>query len=73
MLLFSVSDGMQVTSLITFPVKFLEEISKQQELHWNSGWAYGIGWGAAILNFTAAILLLLDKGKLEVIHNDVRT
>ena len=66
-----VSDAVQLISLVTFPVKFLEEISDRPEAHWHFGWAYGIGWGAAIFIFIAGLLLLIDKGAEEVVYREV--
>ena len=56
---------------MTFPVKFLEEIGDRPETHWHFGWAYGVGWGAAIFIFMAGLLLLIDKGAEEVVYREV--
>ncbi|KAK7093697.1 transmembrane protein 47-like [Littorina saxatilis] len=63
--------GIQLIALVTFPIKFLDEITDRAEARWQFGWAYGIGWGAAIFDFIAGLLLLIDKGAEEVIYREV--
>lgn len=42
---------------------------------WEFGWAYGVGWGAAIFLFGAVVLLLCDKESEELYYKErkVRT
>ncbi|KAK7490979.1 hypothetical protein BaRGS_00017851 [Batillaria attramentaria] len=65
--------GIQLISLVTFPIKFLDEIDDRAQLHWEFGWAYGVGWGAAVFIFVSGILLLIDKGAEEIIYREVTT
>lgn len=37
---------------------------------WEFGWAYGVGWGAAIFLFGAITLLLCDKESEEVYYKE---
>ncbi|XP_076472676.1 transmembrane protein 47-like [Babylonia areolata] len=71
MVLWFLADALQLSSLVTFPIKFLDSITTRAELHWQFGWAYGIGWGAAIFVFLGGLLLLIDKGAEEVVYREV--
>lgn len=37
---------------------------------WEFGWAYGVGWGAAIFLFGGAILLMCDKESDEIYYKE---
>lgn len=37
---------------------------------WEFGWAYGVGWGAAIFLFGAVVLLLCDKESEELYYKE---
>lgn len=37
---------------------------------WEFGWAYGVGWGAAIFLFGAVILLSCDKESEEIYYKE---
>ncbi|KAH8316046.1 hypothetical protein KR074_010520, partial [Drosophila pseudoananassae] len=37
---------------------------------WEFGWAYGVGWGAAIFLFGAVVLLLCDKESEEIYYKE---
>lgn len=37
---------------------------------WEFGWAYGVGWGAAIFLFGGAVLLLCDKESEEIYYKE---
>lgn len=61
----------ELIALIVYPIKYIEELEEapgpeSQNSDWEFGWAYGIGWGAAIFMFGGAILVLLDKETDEV-------
>lgn len=47
-------------ALVVFPSMFSKEMHSQHRQHWQFGWAYGIAWAAALVLFTAAILLIFD-------------
>lgn len=38
--------------------------------NWEFGWAYGVGWGAAIFLFGGAVLLLCDKESEEIYYKE---
>lgn len=63
--------GFQLISLVTFPIKFIQEIEAKAEAHWEFGWAYVVGWLAAVTVFTSALLLLIDKGADELVYKEV--
>lgn len=71
MVIWFLADALQLSSLVTYPIKFLDNISAHAELHWQFGWAYGVGWGAAIFVFVAGLMLLIDKGAEELIYREV--
>lgn len=37
---------------------------------WEFGWAYGVGWGAAIFLFSQAILLFYNKESKEIYYKE---
>lgn len=37
---------------------------------WEFGWAYGVGWGAAIFLFGAVVLLLCDQEEEEIYYKE---
>lgn len=37
---------------------------------WEFGWAYGVGWGAAIFLFGGVVLLLCDKESEEIYYKE---
>lgn len=37
---------------------------------WEFGWAYGVGWGAAIFLFGGVALLLCDKESEEIYYKE---
>lgn len=60
-------------ALILFPTKYLKElteVSEDPDLMWEYGWAYGVGWGAAIFMFGACVLLYLDKESEEITYHE---
>ncbi len=61
-----------VTALIVFPVMFIQKIKEMDPVkeEWFFGWAYGIGWGATIFIFGAAILLCVDKESEEIFYRE---
>ncbi|XP_036362752.1 transmembrane protein 47-like isoform X1 [Octopus sinensis] len=56
--------------LITFPIKFRSELPEDDDVPWEFGWAYGVGWGAVIFMTGACILLLLDKESEEITYHE---
>lgn len=38
--------------------------------HWYFGWAYGVGWGAAIFLVGAILLLVCDKETEEIYYQE---
>lgn len=67
----------QVVSLIVFPIMFVEELDQKSategKTEWYFAWSYGIGWGAAIFEVGAAILLLIDKENDEIYYKEKST
>ncbi|XP_076319046.1 transmembrane protein 47-like isoform X2 [Tachypleus tridentatus] len=65
-------------ALVVYPASFASEIEESNRQVWEFGWAYGVGWGAAIFLFGTIILLLCDKeagGMYHMqrsIHNESR-
>ncbi|KAK7788941.1 hypothetical protein R5R35_011706 [Gryllus longicercus] len=53
-------------ALVIYPVCFAAEFNKSNRNEWEFGWAYGVGWGAAIFLFGGVILLLCDKESEEI-------
>ncbi|XP_077288952.1 transmembrane protein 47 [Arctopsyche grandis] len=57
-------------ALVIYPVCFAAELNLGNRLVWEFGWAYGVGWGAAIFLFGAVILLLCDKESEEIYYKE---
>lgn len=53
-----------------FPVKYIEEIRRQEIVDWEIEWAYGIGWAAAVFMLVSAIMLYCDRGTEEVMYRE---
>ncbi|KAL7028963.1 hypothetical protein ACKWTF_006050 [Chironomus riparius] len=59
-----------LVALILYPVCFATELSQGNRTVWEFGWAYGVGWGAAIFLFGAVVLLLCDKESEEIYYKE---
>ncbi|KAH8277322.1 hypothetical protein KR026_009114, partial [Drosophila bipectinata] len=59
-----------LSALIVYPVCFAGELSLGNRRVWEFGWAYGVGWGAAIFLFGAVVLLLCDKESEEIYYKE---
>ena len=59
-----------LVALILYPVCFATELPEGNRQLWEFGWAYGVGWGAAIFLFGAVILLLCDKESEEIYYKE---
>ena len=59
-------------SLIVFPACFVQRMGEKDppKTEWYFAWAYGVGWGCAIFQFGAAILLLIDKESEEIYYKE---
>lgn len=57
-------------ALVIYPACFASEIEKSNRPVWEFGWAYGVGWGAAIFLFGAILLLLCDKETEEIYYKE---
>jgi len=57
-------------ALVVYPVCFAAELTEGNRQVWEFGWAYGVGWGAAIFLFGAVILLLCDKESEEIYYKE---
>ncbi|XP_045517320.1 transmembrane protein 47 isoform X3 [Pieris brassicae] len=57
-------------ALVIYPVCFAAELNLGNRLVWEFGWAYGVGWGAAIFLFGAVVLLLCDKESEELYYKE---
>lgn len=57
-------------ALVIYPACFAAEIDKSNRTLWEFGWAYGVGWGAAIFLFGAIVLLLCDKETEEIYYKE---
>ncbi|XP_026475362.1 transmembrane protein 47-like [Ctenocephalides felis] len=57
-------------ALIIYPVCFAAELNFGNRTVWEFGWAYGVGWGAAIFLFGAVILLSCDKESEEIYYKE---
>ncbi|XP_058805369.1 transmembrane protein 47 isoform X2 [Phymastichus coffea] len=57
-------------ALVIYPVCFAAEINFGNRTMWEFGWAYGVGWGAAIFLFGGAVLLLCDKESEEIYYKE---
>ncbi|PVD36792.1 hypothetical protein C0Q70_03782 [Pomacea canaliculata] len=71
MVIWFVSVGIELMSLLAFPIKFLEEISEQAEVHWHFGWGYWVGWASAIFIFVSGLLLVIDKDAEELVYREI--
>lgn len=59
-----------LTALVVYPAMFAAEIDQSNRQIWEFGWAYGVGWGAAIFLFGAILLLLCDKETEEIYYKE---
>lgn len=59
-----------VLTLTIFPLYFVYELSEKNEQEWYFGWSYGMGCGAAIFLFGAAVLLICDRNREEVFYKE---
>ncbi|KAL3268902.1 hypothetical protein HHI36_007989 [Cryptolaemus montrouzieri] len=59
-----------ILALIIYPVCFAAELNLGNRTVWEFGWAYGVGWGAAIFLFGGVILLLCDKESEEIYYKE---
>lgn len=57
-------------ALIIYPVCFAAELNLGNRKIWEFGWAYGVGWGAAIFLFGGVVLLLCDKESEEIYYKE---
>ncbi|CAG9125602.1 unnamed protein product [Plutella xylostella] len=57
-------------ALVIYPVCFAAELNLGNRSVWEFGWAYGVGWGAAIFLFGAVVLLLCDKETEELYYKE---
>ncbi|XP_046992535.1 transmembrane protein 47 isoform X2 [Schistocerca americana] len=57
-------------ALVVYPVFFAAELNEGNRTVWEFGWAYGVGWGAAIFLFGGVILLLCDKESEEIYYKE---
>ncbi|KAJ8918590.1 hypothetical protein NQ315_013095, partial [Exocentrus adspersus] len=57
-------------ALIIYPVCFAAELNLGNRTIWEFGWAYGVGWGAAIFLFGGVILLMCDKESEEIYYKE---
>lgn len=57
-------------ALVIYPACFAAEIEHSNRQLWEFGWAYGVGWGAAIFLFGAILLLLCDKETEEIYYKE---
>jgi len=57
-------------ALVIYPAFFAAEIEDSNRPLWEFGWAYGVGWGAAIFLFGAILLLLCDKETEEIYYKE---
>uniref|UniRef100_T1JJY3 Uncharacterized protein n=1 Tax=Strigamia maritima TaxID=126957 RepID=T1JJY3_STRMM len=57
-------------ALVIYPACFAAEIDYGNRQLWEFGWAYGVGWGAAIFLFGAIVLLLCDKETDEIYYKE---
>jgi len=59
-----------LVALILYPVFFVQELELGNRTLWEFGWAYGVGWGAAIFLFGAVVLLLCDQEEEELYYKE---
>ncbi|RWS16235.1 transmembrane protein-like protein [Dinothrombium tinctorium] len=57
-------------ALVIYPAQFAAEINESLRNEWEFGWAYGVGWGAAIFLFGSILLLLCDKETEEIYYKE---
>ncbi|XP_015110168.1 transmembrane protein 47 isoform X1 [Diachasma alloeum] len=57
-------------ALIVYPVFFAAELNLGNRPIWEFGWAYGVGWGAAIFLFGGVVLLFCDKESEEIYYKE---
>jgi len=57
-------------ALIMYPVCFASELNLGNRTVWEFGWAYGVGWGAAIFLFGGVVLLMCDKESEEIYYKE---
>jgi len=57
-------------ALVIYPAQFAAEFNASNRDVWELGWAYGVGWGAAIFLFGAILLLLCDKETEEIYYKE---
>ncbi|XP_011307291.1 transmembrane protein 47 isoform X2 [Fopius arisanus] len=57
-------------ALIIYPVFFAAELNLGNRPIWEFGWAYGVGWGAAIFLFGGVVLLFCDKESEEIYYKE---
>ncbi|KAK0081753.1 hypothetical protein PV326_007506, partial [Microctonus aethiopoides] len=57
-------------ALIIYPVFFAGELNLGNRTVWEFGWAYGVGWGAAIFLFGGLVLLSCDKESEEIYYKE---
>lgn len=55
---------------ITLLVDFIHFYFLGNRTIWEFGWAYGVGWGAAIFLFGGVILLMCDKESEEIYYKE---
>ncbi|XP_018024585.1 transmembrane protein 47 isoform X2 [Hyalella azteca] len=59
-----------LVALILYPVFFAQELELGNREVWEFGWAYGVGWGAAIFLFGGVVLLLCDQEEEEIYYKE---
>uniref|UniRef100_A0A2P2I644 Transmembrane protein 47-like n=1 Tax=Hirondellea gigas TaxID=1518452 RepID=A0A2P2I644_9CRUS len=59
-----------LVALILYPVFFSHELELGNRELWEFGWAYGVGWGAAIFLFGGVVLLLCDQEEEEIYYKE---
>ncbi|XP_015794458.1 transmembrane protein 47 [Tetranychus urticae] len=57
-------------ALVVYPAYFAAEFNESNRQIWELGWAYGVGWGAAIFLLGAILLLLCDKETEEIYYKE---
>ncbi|XP_065173406.1 transmembrane protein 47 isoform X3 [Atheta coriaria] len=59
-----------IMALVIYPVCFAAELNLGNRTIWEFGWAYGVGWGAAIFLFGGIVLLMCDKESEEIYYKE---
>lgn len=64
-----------IVSLTLYPAFFYSELHHTNMVpsnrpHWYFGWAYGVGWGAAIFLIGSILLLVCDKETEEIYYQE---